>query len=795
MFRLNLKLALRGLWKNKSYASINILGLAVALCLFLLAILYVNREKSYDQWNADVADTYRLNTKQPDKLVALTPGNIATLSKEKVASVSASTRVQGAWFGDLLVKSKDKTLYCADFLMADSNFFKVFPYPALYGEVKTAFTTPKSVVLSKSYSAILFGKGVNPVGEVLTVDKNQGYTIRAVIDTERYPSHFSFNIISRLDGNGVEDFYSNNFYTYVKFFPNTDVVKTQQLLNTVRKETLSAILPRMSKDDQPLFAQRIATNSILVQPVRNIHLAKSDYLYEFANNGVEKYMRIMLIVAALILVIAAVNFSNLSVTMTLRRAKETGIRKVLGAHRSQIVWQFFLETTLQCFLSLIIALGLVELLVPEFNALIDTNVSLRNLDNFWEVAMQVSLLLLGVIIFVGAYPALLISNTIPSLVLKGNFSNSKKGYLVRNALIIFQFATSIVFISGIWIVHSQLKYMQSKDLGYKPNQVVAINMSQDDDQYFNKIKNSMAKIPGVKGISRTDRIPGENMGGNNYISNSTTYAADFITVDDAYFKTMGMKIIDGRTFSHDTGGKNFRSLLLTQAAAAKFNLKDPVGKTLLLGGQPMEIIGLVQDFNHFSPEQDYQPIVFQYLSGNPLHYLLVEVDAENAVATLQRIEKEWVRLEPELPIKVSFLDQTFEDMLGAQIRLQKLIGLLSVVAVGLALMGLFAIAAFTIQQRNREISIRKVLGASLVDILSLLNRGFVKLVIIANVIAWPIAYLILKDWLDGFAFRTNLSAWPFVVAGSLTLLLTIAVVSLQAFKTANANPANNLKYD
>ena len=337
--------------------------------------------------------------------------------------------------------------------------------------------------------------------------------------------------------------------------------------------------------------------------------------------------------------------------------------------------------------------------------------------------------------------------------------------------------------------------MQSKDLGYKPNQVVAINMSQDDDQYFNKIKNSMAKIPGVKGISRTDRIPGENMGGNNYISNSTTYAADFITVDDTYFKTMGMKIIDGRSFSHDMGGKNFRSLLLTQAAAAKFNLKDPVGKTLLLGGQPMEIIGLVQDFNHYSPEQDYQPIVFQFLSGNPLHYLLVEVDAENAVATLQRIEKEWVRLEPELPIKVSFLDQTFEDMLGAQIRLQKLIGLLSVVAVGLALMGLFAIAAFTIQQRNREISIRKVLGASLVDILSLLNRGFVKLVIIANVIAWPIAYLILKDWLDGFAFRTNLSAWPFVVAGSLTLLLTIAVVSLQAFKTANANPANNLKYD
>ncbi|RZL17545.1 MAG: ABC transporter permease, partial [Pedobacter sp.] len=717
------------------------------------------------------------------------------IAKEKVAAVSASTRVQGAWIGDLLVKTKDKTLYCSDFLMADSNFFNVFPYPALYGDPKTAFAQPQSVILSKAYSDVLFGANVDPIGETLTIDKNQGYTVKAVIDTKRYPSHFSFNMITRLDGNGAGEYYSNNYYTYVKLYPNANLAETQSLLNKARNNVAKGFLGQMNKDDQLMFAERIKTNSLKMQAIKDIHLNKGDLLYEFADNGVGNYLQIMLTIAALILVIAAVNFSNLSVTMTLQRAKETGIRKVLGAQRHQIVVQFLLETTVQCLLSLVIGLGLLELLSPQFNTLINTQVSFKDIENYGQVIFQIIGLLIGVIVFVGVYPALLISNTVPSLVLKGNFSHTEKGYLVRNALIIFQFATSVLFISGIWIISTQLKYMQTKDLGYKPNQVIAINLSNTDDKYFEKIKNLLADIPGIKGISRTDRVPGENMGGNNYTSKSTTYAADFITVDAGYFQTMGMNVISGEAFKADNIQKNYRSVLLTEAAAKKLNLKEAVGKTLKLGGQDLEIIGLVKDFNHYSPEKDYQPIVFQFLNGNPLHYLLVQVDAANASNALQRIENVWKTFEPESPLKASFLDEAFERMLATQIRLQKLIGILSGVAIGLALMGLFAIAAFTTQKRSKEISIRKVLGASLIDILTLLNRVFIKLVIVANLIAWPIAYIVLKDWLNDFAFRTELSVWPFVVSGTITLLLTIVIVSLQAFNTANANPSNNLKYE
>jgi putative ABC transport system permease protein len=795
MFRLNLKLALRSLWKNKSYAFINILGLAVALCLFLFAILYVNREKSFDRWSTGVGLTYRINTKQSDKSVALTPGNVAMIAKEKIAAVSASTRMQGAWIGDLLIKTKDKTLYCSNFLMADSNFFEVFPYPALYGDPKTALAQPQSVILSKAYSDVLFGVGVDPTGESVAIDKNQGYTVKAVIDTKRYPSHFSFDMITRLDGNGAGEYYSNNYYTYVRLSSDANLSATQNLLNKERNEVSKGFLGQLSKDDQLMFAERIKTNSLKLQAIGDIHLNKADLIYEFADNGVGKYLQIMLIIAALILIIAAVNFSNLSVTMTLQRAKETGIRKVLGAQRHQIVVQFLLETTVQCMLSLIIGLGLLELISPQFNTLINTQVGFKDIENYGQVIFQIVGLLAFVIAFVGAYPALLISNTVPSLVLKGNFSTTEKGYLVRNALIIFQFATSVLFLSGIWIIHSQLEYMQTKDLGYKPSQVIAINLMNSDDKYFDKLKSVLAEVPGIKGISRTDRVPGENMGGNNYISKSVTYASDFITVDVGYFQTMGMDILMGEAFKADNIEKNYRSVLLTEAAAKKLNLNEPVGKTLKLGGQDLEVIGLVKDFNHYSPEKDYQPIVFQYLNGNLLHYLLVQVDAANASNTLQRIENVWKTFEPESPLKASFMDQAFERLLATQIRLQKLIGILSGVAIGLALMGLFAIAAFTIQKRNREISIRKVLGASLMDILTLLNRVFIKLVVVANVIAWPIAYIVLNDWLNDFAFRTELSVWPFIVSGAISLLLTIVVVSLQAFKTANANPSNNLKYD
>ncbi len=797
MFKLNLKIALRNLWKNKSYAFISISGLAVALTIFILAMLYSNYQRSYDTWNKGYQQIYRVNYTSTDgEDVALSPGNLATISKENIPVVEAATRIQDYWFGEMLVKVKGKSLYMKDILLADSNFFKVFKYQAIYGEVNSALNTPQSVVLSKEYSELLYGEGVNPVGKTITLDNNTGYLVEAVIDAARHPSHFKFNLIRRFKKSASADFYSNNYYTYVKLANNANLDQTKISFNKTRKEILSAELRKLPLEDQAGFTNFINNNTLYLQPIKDIHLTQSKVEYEFANNGIGKYMYIMLVVAFLVLIIAAINFTNLAVTMATRRAKETSVRKVLGAQKLQLGIQFILETALQCVFSLTIALVLVELFLPSFNSILGTAIVLENFSDYREILIQISIALILITLLVGLYPALLISNFLPATVLKGNFNTSNKGYWVRNTLIVAQFTIAVLFISGIWVINSQLNYMQNKDVGYQPQQVLAINIMQDNsDQHFNKIKNVLKGIAGVNTISRADHIPGEDMGGNSYSVNGNTYAGNFITVDVDYFKAMGMKLLAGRGYSAANTADTTKSIVLTETAAKTFGINNPVGKSLKLHGEDVNIIGLVKDFNHYSPEKNYQPIVFQYMRGNPLRYVIVNLDPNLSAKAVTEIEQQWTKLEPEFPIKYNFLDKSFEKLLASQAQLRKLIGVLSVVTITLALMGLFAIAAFTTQRRSKEINIRKVLGASLLDILKLLNKNFALLVLIANLIAWPIAYLILNQWLNEFAFRITMPILPFVLSGVFTLLLTILIVSLQSFKAANSNPVDALKYE
>ncbi|MCX2574806.1 ABC transporter permease [Pedobacter sandarakinus] len=797
MFKLNLKIALRNLWKNKSYAFISIAGLALALTIFILAMLYANYQRSYDAWNKDYEQIYRVNyTSNDAEDVALSPGNLATISKQNIPTVEAATRIIDYWNGDMLVKTKSKNLYVKDVLFVDSNFFKVFQYPAVYGDVKQSLNKPQSIILSKEYSELLFGENINPVGEIISMDNRDGFLIEAVVDVARYPSHFKFNVIRRFNKSASTEYYSNNYYTYVKFIKNTDLAQAAKNLNAVRKETLMVELSKQTAEEQNGFREFISNNQLYIQPVKDIHLTTTNVEYEFANNGVGKYMYITLVVAFLVLIIAAINFTNLSVTMVTKRAKETSVRKVLGAHKLQLAIQFILETALQCLFSFVLALILVELSLPSFNTLLGTSIVLERFSDYGQILVQISIALVSITLIVGAYPALLISNIVPAVVLKGNFNTSNRGYWVRNALIVMQFTIAVVFISGIWIINSQLNYMQQKDLGYQPQQVVAINMMQNmGEQHFHKIKNALKDISGVHSISRADHIPGEDMGGNSYGANGKSFPSNFISVDVGYFEAMGMKILDGRDYNAANPLDTTKSIILTETAAKTFGIDNPVGKTLRFRGTDVNIVGLVKDFNHYSPEKSYQSIVFQYIKGNPLRYLIVKLDPKQAETALNKIEQEWTKLEPEFPIKYTLLDKSFKNMLTNQSQLRKLIGMLSVVTISLALTGLFAIAAFTTQRRNKEINIRKVLGASIFDILKLLNKGFAVLVLIANLIAWPIAYLILDQWLKEFAFRIDMPIMPYVLSGAITLILTIFIVSLQSLKAASSNPVEALKYE
>ena len=796
MFKLNLKIAFRNLLKNKSYAFISIFGLSVAFAIVILAMLYAQSERSYDRWNPGYEHLYRVNYTSPSEDVALSPGNMATVAKEKITGVEVSTRVKDYWYGDMLVKINNKSLYVKDVLMVDSNFFRVFNYPVLYGETDQSLNSPQTVILTKEYSELLFGRGVNPVGSKITLDNKEGFIIAAVIDASRYPSHFKFNMISRFKRSVSDEYYSNNYYTYVRLHPKADLKQTTALFNLTRKEIMEAERIKFPEAQRADFQSYIDENVLYLQPVKDIHLTKSKVEYEFPNNGLGDYMYMMLMVAFLVLLIAGVNFTNLSITMATKRAKETGVRKVLGAGKIQTGLQFILETALQCTLSLLLAFALVEVCMPYFNQLIGRTIPLEGFMDYQHILLPALLMLLLITVLVSLYPALMLSNIIPAKILKGNFSNSNKGAWLRNTLIVLQFSIAVLFIAGIWIINRQLNYMQQKDLGYQPQQVMAISMMQDNGTaHYHKIKNTLAGIPGINAISRADHLPGEDLGGNQYGNNGQNYNANFYSIDVDYFKTMGMQIKGGRAFDARHTSDTSKSLVLTETAARTFQLNDPVGKTLKFHGADYNVIGLVKDFNHYSPEKSYQPIVFQFINGNPLRYVLLNIDPSQAATTITRVEQAWVTLEPEFPIKYTFLDKSFDGLLKSQSQLKTLISLLSLITISLALMGLFAIAAFTTQRRSKEISVRKVLGASLFDILQLLNKGFTRLVLLANLIAWPIAYVVLNQWLNGFAFRIEMPLWPFLLSGMLTLLLSIMVVSLQSYKTAKANPVNHLKYE
>lgn len=794
MLKLNLKIALRSLWKNKMYAFISITGLALAIAIFILSMLYADYEKSYDVWNPDYKNVYRVNYKSPTENVALSPGNLATFSKEKIAAVTASTRIQEYWGGDMLVNANAKTLYLNGVLLADSNFLKVFQYPLVYGDINKALSKPGSVILSKKTSEIIFGKGVNPIGETIKLDKDNEFTVDAVIDEAALPSHFRFNMIRRFRKSASQDFYTNNFYTYVKLNPQSDLGQTEKALNTNRVEILNAELSKLPAEQKNDFREFITENKLYLQPIAEIHLTKGNIEYEFANNGIGKYINLMFIVAVLVLVIAAVNFTNLSITMATGRAKETGIRKVLGAHRAQIGIQFIIETAVQCTISLIAAMIIAELLMPSFSQMIGQTIQLEKLTDYYKFSGQIFTVLIILVLVIGLYPALIISNVVPAKVLKGNFANSNSGSWIRNGLIVIQFSIAVLFIAGVWVINSQLTYMQKKDLGYNANQVVAVNiMTEQSSKHYREISNRLKDIEGITSISRTDHLPGEDMGGNSYTTNGTSYNSNFLTIDVGYFNTMGMKLIEGRAFSSTNPGDTLNSIILTETAAKYFNLHNPVGKKLRYGGRETTVIGLVKDFNHYSPEKNYQPIAFHFLNGNPLRYLLIRINPENSAQILKEIENAWTGLEPGFPIRYTLLDRNFESLLKKQAQLKQIIGFLSTVTIMLALMGIFAIAAFTTQRRSKEINIRKVLGASIMDILTLLNKGFARLVILANIIALPLAYFILKSWLAEFAFRIDMPVLPFILSIVISLFLTVIVVSLQSFKTANSNPVEGLK--
>lgn len=791
MFRLNLKIALRNLWRNKGITSINIGGLAIALAAFILVMMYFTYETGFDKTNPNYKNIYVVGRIYPEFKTNYTPPPLAKLIKQNFPEVELTGLTKPSFF-ELVLKNGNKTIFTKNFIQVDYNAAKILDLKPGGGIERPAGETDRLNYLSEESMNTLFpGKKDNKPEIVGAGSSTSGITskINGSIVNNLH-SNITFDGLSIANELGQGGNYGdNNYNTYIQVKPGTDVANLEQKITKLyRAELLKGETDQKTIDE----IKRIST---FLDPLGNQHLKP-----RAGNDAPYKILLALSVLGVLILVIACINFTNLSIAQATKRAKEVGVKKVLGAYRFQLIAQFLTEIFIQCLVATIVALILAELLLPSFNNLFQINLSIWYVNN--DLIWQLPLILCLITGIAGFYPALVLSGFKPALVLKGNFSTSKQSYWLRNGLLVFQFSIAVIFIIGLFIINSQLKYMRSQDLGFNANQVVYIknNAYFNDPAKFEPLREKMLKIPGVKTATVATAVPdGSKNGMNSYAANGTEFSIDFVDVDFDYFETLDIKLGEGRFFSQAFKTDTANSVIINESTVAKFGMKNPVGQIIRGCNIDYKIIGVVKDFKSQGFENAVQPTIYAIKDpcGNAKLQIMLKVEDSKMTAALAALKAQWpaINTKDGEDFRYEFLDQLYGKLFEKQEQLQSVFFAAAMLTIFIAILGLFAFAKYITNGRIKEIAVRKILGASDLQILKLINSSFVVMVITANIISWPIAYILTKRWLETFAYRIDLPGFPFAASALITILLTIITVSIQAKKAVRANPVEALKHE
>jgi putative ABC transport system permease protein len=783
MFRLNLKIALRNLWKSKGYAAINIFGLAVGFAGFILILLYANHEYSYDTWNPKAKILYRISVQGgPDQEeYASNPAELAPALKNSVPEIESYARYYTWDLHQRLLSAGNKEFYVDNIMGVDSSWFEAYPYKFVYGDPKKMLRGADQIVLSRKVAEQFFGTQ-NPVGKPVVSNGKKTYIVSGVYEKPATAEHLEHDGFIKMSSQG-DGWNNGNFYTYIKLKDGSDYKLVAEKIN---KQL--GILPIVKSFPW------IKSVKVFLTPVTDIYL-HATAAQDPAKRGNAKTVTILVLFSALLLVIACINFTNLSIARSVKRARETGIRKVMGAGRASLAGYYLTETAIQCIAALLLAFAFAEVSLPVLNRIMDLDLALFSFKFPAVLALQLTGVLLLVVLLSGGYTAFFLANYEPIKVLKGNFSRSSGSLWMRKTLISVQFIVATVFIVCLLIIKQQVNYMKNKDVGFNREHIIVFKIrKQETLTNFRQIKERIAKIPGVKTVSRVNYFPGSTdiqVVGRDY-KGQPVQNLSVITVDYDYFETMGITPLKGRLFSSrfatDTAG-----IIANEAAVQKYGLQKLTGQTWI---ENRTLLGVVKNHVQRGMETAADPTVFiiQSHGTNAAGNVIVKIDGSQIQHTLDEVKSVWEAAEP-FPFQYEWLDQTFEKIYVQYVRLDKIFNIFTYVTLALAIIGLFALASFTVQERTKEIGVRKVLGAETADILTLVNKGFLILVIAANLVAVPIAYILSRNWLDGFAFRTSITIWPFLFATLVSVVITILTVSLQAYRAANASPVDALKYE
>lgn len=754
------KIAWRNLLKSKVFSTVNILGLAAGLASFIIILLYLNNELSYDKWNPELKKVYRVSIYENGDFLPSTYAPLASFLATNYADIEAGTAFQGGIDFDILMAANGKKIYQKGLEGVDSLFLRVFPYKIIRGDAKTALNKPDATVISEELAHKLFGN-TDPIGQTIKVFNVFTGTITAVMQEPATPTQFNAQVLMRMPFEKQNMHWGNQSYqTYIKLKHPIEQAKLEDAINRFYYNE------RLKKGNKSFEAYKKAGQKtfLYTDAIGDIH--------NFPKHGESNFktVSILLVLAVLLLLAGTINFSNLAIAKAMGRAKEVGVRKVLGSDRKQLVLQFLTETALQCIISLGIAVFITYISLRFINQSFDLNLSFWKQENPASVIIQIALCLLVVIMLSGLYPSLIVSRFNTAKVLKGNYSSGKKGTFFRNGLIVIQFMVSAFFVMAVLVIKSQMHYMQTKDKGFSAEQVMRIQAPQKiREQGFETVRNTLSSVTGVQLVSKSTSIPGDS----KQMVDTSTFEFKFngqklrlasAKISTDYFKTLKIALKEGRLFNESFSDQNTRSAVINETAFQKLNDPQLIGKTITFGGCdsiPVIIVGVVKDFNVQGFESAVQPVI--YTIGNKTCMsqtggaVLVKLNSNHMQKTVADIEQAWKKIDPDSPIQYSFLDDNFQKLFLTYARLQSLITFFAVIAILISSMGLFALTAFFTRQRTKEIGIRKVLGATVGQLATLLSKEFVFLVIVSVLIISPFSWWVMNRWLQTFQFRIEIS--------------------------------------
>ena len=788
-----IKTAIRNIFKDFGYSSLNILGLTLGIASALFLIIYISNELSYDRYNEKADRIYRVvsHITETDDEFTWIVAQIPFAPQVAADYPEVEQAVRFIDNGRELFKYEDKEFYEEGFFYADSNVFDVFTYQFIEGNPADALMEPNSIVLTQTIAAKYFGKE-DPMGKSL-VNGDNSYKVTGVIKDVPHNSHFRFDaLISRSSLPAQMGSWGNfGVYTYLLLPKDVNYKDFEAKIQEMNGKYMASIFEKIG----------IKIEYIL-NPLTDIHL-KSTYQGEPEPTGSYAYVIIFAIVALFLILIAAMNYMNLATARSTKRAREVGLRKVVGSHRSSLIFQFITESIVITFISLILSIVLVILLLPQFNQLVG-----RYFDISVLLSPVIILSVIGIILIVGilggSYPAFYLSRFNPVTVLKGEVTKGSSGSLFRKVLVVIQFTISIAMIVSTLVVFKQLHYLKTKDLGYDMKNVISLEFTTRE--MINKypvLKQAMLENPNVISVGSTGSRVGEGSG--KILLNVETSdgmqqrGINLAGIDHDFIETLGIKMKEGRDFQEDMPSDTLLGVLINETMAKRLNWKEPLGKKVELQGRNGQdflratVVGVMKDFHQTGMYNEIETLLYFYRKNNRLVY--AKLDDKDIQGTIRFIEQKWNEIFPGQPFSYTFLSDRFNEQFAADEKRGFIFTLFTVLAILIACLGLFGLASYTVEQRTKEIGIRKVVGASEGTIVKLISKEFLILVSISIVIAFPLAFYFMRDWLQQFVYRTNLGLFIFILAGLITIAITFITISLQAWRAANTNPAESLRVE